>query len=1191
MTSRDLTFIVRFRNEAGQAMAQLRKDLDAAAVASRKTKDEAAGAAKGFDEMGGSISDVAQAAGALFAAFQGSNALQGFIRDALETDRELVAIQRTTKLSGEGVRALNAEFDRMAETLPLGAGELRQVAATAGQLGIEGVGNLLAFTSAVGKLSKVSDLAGQEAAFAINTILKLTDEPTDTAEGLANAILALGVNAAATETEIATMSREIAIATQGFELSSSEVLGLATAMADLRLQPERSRTAVQSLFEAIIKGAQGSSKEASALGAVLGVTAQDFVRLSEGQRPFETMLTVLDGIRNSLDQEGGLARLDDLFGDAGLGAARTTALLRTLANATNDIREKFALALDQRNGTQELDTQLQNISESYSGKLDRMNEVTTRFKETLGELLFAPGFVDSITQVSIAFAHFTEQAGPVERLLLRISLASLVVVPTIIALAAAVPLLSRALIALAVPATATPGLLTAINIAATATLGTLKGFAGQAAAAGTFFVNLGRSAATLVTQMGVLPTIFAAVRGAASALTATLLANPFIATAAAIAAVLVILYKYRDTQFELGGYQVTLSSLVSAAWKAIKDAISVVLEPLAQIWDTLQIIGSAFQTIFGEAVADAFRKAIGAIRKAWAELKILDAIVNGTIKRIALTFQTIDLVFDQVVGNISAFGTLISAAFTAIAQAAQGDFAKAGETLKAAFGEALKEATDPLKEFAEDSARIIETDYAAKIGAAAQVAGKEAGEKAGEAIADGVQAGLKKGGATAVVTGPSADFLKELQKIRFEAELVGLPDIEQQVRKFVADLKENAATGKIQLSVAEIEQLGAEKRILLEAQARDTLTRKIEEQIAALEMERNFIGLTDEARERGIAVASIMAEAQKANIKLTDEQVAALARLDEALRTNSDLQRRDELQKSIEETISQLETEAQLVGLTAREYEIEALVLEKLNEAKRNNIELTDEEIAAMRRQIEEAVRAKQRAEDEATRGTQGVINGLRRAWEDYVREAQDMSAAAERVFTTAIDGMTDALVEFFTTGKFGWKEFARAVLTEILRIITKLLVLYAVQKLVGVVTGGRGDASSALNTSGGFSAGFAAEGAVVRPRPGGTPFIVGEAGETEAIIPLSKFPGILAETMKQSGSSGGSMGGGPVTVSSIVNVTFNEGGKKEQRTQQSNDAAAEQISIVVEGAIERKIVELMRPGGLLNPTEFRGTR
>lgn len=105
--------------------------------------------------------------------------------------------------------------------------------------------------------------------------------------------------------------------------------------------------------------------------------------------------------------------------------------------------------------------------------------------------------------------------------------------------------------------------------------------------------------------------------------------------------------------------------------------------------------------------------------------------------------------------------------------------------------------------------------------------------------------------------------------------------------------------------------------------------------------------------------------------------------------------------------------------------------------------------------------------------------DGFTRAFIKIKQEAEDLAAVGESVVNAFADNATDALVKFAETGKFEFKEFARSLLSDLTRIIARLLIVQALSAL--------GGATGITTTGGGL-----AHGGTTQP---GHSYIVGEEG------------------------------------------------------------------------------------------------
>ena len=112
-------------------------------------------------------------------------------------------------------------------------------------------------------------------------------------------------------------------------------------------------------------------------------------------------------------------------------------------------------------------------------------------------------------------------------------------------------------------------------------------------------------------------------------------------------------------------------------------------------------------------------------------------------------------------------------------------------------------------------------------------------------------------------------------------------------------------------------------------------------------------------------------------------------------------------------------------------------------------------------------------AEEDALRGN--WLAGVKSAWEEYGEKALDVNAQISDVTTAALNGLTDQLTDFLTTGKANFKDFAANILKMITQMIVKMTLFNAISGMMGGETfsfssafGGKGFARGGYTGDGG---------------------------------------------------------------------------------------------------------------------------
>lgn len=164
--------------------------------------------------------------------------------------------------------------------------------------------------------------------------------------------------------------------------------------------------------------------------------------------------------------------------------------------------------------------------------------------------------------------------------------------------------------------------------------------------------------------------------------------------------------------------------------------------------------------------------------------------------------------------------------------------------------------------------------------------------------------------------------------------------------------------------------------------------------------------------------------------------------IDDLARANSVAQFAYDRGKEIE----QMQFETTLIGKSRAEQE-------KLNALRQidvlyqqASVDLGEKELANLQRNVE---LTKQQIEEElrkreAMKGD--PMAGLKQGLSDFSESAMDVMENVRNVTTNALNNMSDALADFALTGKGSFKDFANAVISDITRMVMKMLVFKAIE-------------------------------------------------------------------------------------------------------------------------------------------------
>ena len=218
MTNRDIVFTLKFKNQAGAVMRKFGGQLKSMGAAANKAR-------KGLKRLGDSfkrLADKAAAAGRKLrsagAAIREAGTQMTFalgaplalaigftVKAFADLELAMAGVQKTVGGTPEQLSAMKDEFIEMSNTIPTAATELANIGQVAGQLGVERE-NISKFTETIAKMGVATDMSTEQAAFALARISNVMGTPRDKANNLGSAIVDLGNNFAATESDFLSVT-------------------------------------------------------------------------------------------------------------------------------------------------------------------------------------------------------------------------------------------------------------------------------------------------------------------------------------------------------------------------------------------------------------------------------------------------------------------------------------------------------------------------------------------------------------------------------------------------------------------------------------------------------------------------------------------------------------------------------------------------------------------------------------------------------------------------------------------------------------------------------------------------------------------------------------------------------------------------------------------------------------------------
>lgn len=458
-------------DEVGKSARDAAKELD-------KLEGEVDDVGQGAKEAEGPVEDLGDATAGAGAAAGGAAGMIGklvgaisamvIIHDIVTTitafETGLTGVGKTTNLAGTALEDLGDAITAMSGQMSTGTAELLEIAQSAGQLGVTGESNILAFTDAVAKLGSASDLAGEDAATALARMLNVTGEATSEVGTLAAVIVELGNNMAITESQIAHVGQQVALSTAVFGTSSTEAAAMGAAMGSMGIRAQLAGSAMGRTMRSIDKAVRQGGEGMQALEQITGKTASE-IEETFRDNALSGVVLLLEGLKD-LDGAGGDTTM--ALEALGLQGEEILKVLPSMALRVDDVKTALQLMSEEEQVATAHTEEYERMQDGAAAQSERFSNALDALKLTLKDAV-APALKtvqSTLADVTLSFAGlemsgrhsettikalraaFVALAIPLSALALEASVAGLAALATTSAVAAAkVWLLNTALMA------------------------------------------------------------------------------------------------------------------------------------------------------------------------------------------------------------------------------------------------------------------------------------------------------------------------------------------------------------------------------------------------------------------------------------------------------------------------------------------------------------------------------------------------------------------------------------------------------------------------------------------------------------------------------------------------------------------------------------------------------------------------
>ena len=331
-------------------------------------------------------------------AFRGlSSSLSSAIRPFANLQTNMIAVAKTADLDDQAVQNLTNSFVELSKKMPVTANELARIATIAGQLGIKGKDDLTLFAETIAKVVRSTDLGAEQAATSLTRILAVTKESVSEVDVFASVLVRLGNNVKATESQIISVTNEVARATTIFGVSAAEAVALSAAMAEINVAAENAGSTMFQTFSQINKAVKQGGKELIALEKITGMSGVAFKEVF-AKNAVEGFKIFIDGLSN-LDPRDITAALEEF----GLTGIRVNKVLAPLAKNSQGLKNALALAKEELKDATSLNKEAERSFTTLNSKLNILGNSFSSVFQALGEKI-EPLVIPAIEAVSSALS-------------------------------------------------------------------------------------------------------------------------------------------------------------------------------------------------------------------------------------------------------------------------------------------------------------------------------------------------------------------------------------------------------------------------------------------------------------------------------------------------------------------------------------------------------------------------------------------------------------------------------------------------------------------------------------------------------------------------------------------------------------------------------------------------------------------
>ncbi len=343
----------------------------------------------------GAAAVVGKFAAVTAGAFTLTKGLGFVVQSGAEIQEGMVGISKTTGIAGKDLDDLRGKLAKLARDPSVNAttAQLFELAQTAGTMGLVASKDILLFTETLAKLNGASGgkLGGERAGQLLTAILSASGEGIENLDDLASTFVELGNTFRVNEGQIAGVADRVFKSLARFDVSSSEVVGLSAAFAELQITPELAGSSIAKVLGQLEKSLGKNGKGMKAFSKVTGKSRKE-LELMFKKDTVGAFLAVAGGLKE-MQLQG--ENLPTLMEDMGLSSIQIAQVLPLLGHDMDRVRQIMGRANKAFADNTALTDEATEAGKTWNAKIQAMRN-SMKF---LGDAIARSGVLDALTRI------------------------------------------------------------------------------------------------------------------------------------------------------------------------------------------------------------------------------------------------------------------------------------------------------------------------------------------------------------------------------------------------------------------------------------------------------------------------------------------------------------------------------------------------------------------------------------------------------------------------------------------------------------------------------------------------------------------------------------------------------------------------------------------------------------------------